>query len=94
MDAPTQTNVSTTDISGAVHAFAPSNFTVIPARMFDDPHVAKSSAHQAAHLSMRAPRPSRQFRLTIILCEDLCSLTGWLCSRDTSLHRSALERSK
>jgi hypothetical protein len=74
MNAPTQTNVSTTDIPGAVHAFAPSNFTVVPARMFDDLCLGE--------------------KMTIIRCEDLCSLTGWLYGRDTSLHRSASERSK
>jgi hypothetical protein len=52
---------STTDIPEAAHTFDPSNFTVVPARAFDDCVSAKSSAHQAAHSPMRTPLHSGRF---------------------------------
>ncbi|HTF69289.1 MAG TPA: hypothetical protein VK638_42085 [Edaphobacter sp.] len=58
---------ATSDIPETAQAFDPSNFTVVPARTFDDLRVGDIFRGQAAYSPMRTPRPSRPFRLTIIL---------------------------
>jgi hypothetical protein len=58
---------ATSDIPETAQAFDPSNFTVVPARTFDDLRVGDIFRGQAAYSPMRTPRPSRPFRLIIIL---------------------------
>jgi len=67
---------STTEIPETAQAFDPKSFTVVPTRTFDDLRVGEIFPHQAAHSPMRMPRPSRPFRLTIILFTTTWSMRG------------------
>jgi len=68
---------STTDIPKTAHTFDPSNFTVVPARTFEDLRVGEIfRAPSRTHSPMRTPRPSRPFRLTIIQFTMMWSMRG------------------
>jgi len=66
----------TTDIPETAQTFDPSNFTIVSARTFDDLRVGEIFRAPSRHLPMRTPRPSRPFRLTIILFTMTWSMRG------------------